>query len=347
VNAIASIVSIDVAVANDDLGSATGSGTDGGWAPTDLARAYDVTPLLRDGWTGQGVTVGVVAGGSFDPADVAAFLKSNGIVREAPTVVQTLEAPSVPFLETTLDVEWTAAMAPAAKVVAYEGPDRSDTALVYTFHEAIARFEAQIVTHSFGEYAPNTAASYDDAALEAAALGITVVASSGDYARANLPSSSSYVTAVGGTVLFGVDGGAWSEEAWKHSGCGATPFPFARPSWQSDQGAGGSRTTADVALVATNASLVFGGKTVYAGGTSLSSPALAGILAVVQSKRAAAGHPSMGWLNAVLYTSPDVQASFHDVVSGCTTNGACAGVGWDEPTGWGSVRATDLAAALP
>jgi kumamolisin len=350
VEAISSVISLDVAVEDDALTQPTLTPRDAGserLTPADVAEAYDVDPLLQAGLDGQGVRIGVVAGGDYAPGDVTTFLEAFSITRAPPQAIQTMEPPVTTFLETTTDVEWASALAPGATVLVYEAPDRSDTSLVFTMHEAIGRAQATVVTDSFGEYASGTSSSYDDAALEAAALGITFVASSGDHQRPNLPSSSPYVTAVGGTVLSSWGDGGVIETAWSSSGCGASSF--AAVSWQAAAAPGASRVTADVALAAANFASLYAGSWGALSGTSLSAPAFASILADVQSSRASQGRPALGWLNSVLYTTPAMQGAFRDITTGCVSGDceACAGPGWDAPSGWGVVRASVLATTAP
>ncbi len=356
VQAISAIVSCDTPAATSDLSPQ--SGTAGSNPPADLATSltpaqisdvYDVTPLTSGGSSGAGVSIGLVSGGVFGSVDVQTFWQSLGIARADPVVVETMEPPSLSVMESTIDVEWSGAMAPEASVTVYEGPDRSDTSLIYTFHEAIGRAEVQIVSDSYGTTEGSrgaaVGAAYDAAAREAAALGITVLASSGDHAVADLPSASPYVTAVGGTVLTFDDGGTgFAEIAWSKSGCGITSFDL--PSWQSAVATGACRVTADVSLNAEDYWTYYLGSWGHAGGTSFSSPIFAGILADVQSARRAAGKPAIGYLNPILYTTAAVQAAFRDITQEGTATYS-AGDGWDPPTGWGVVQAGELTNALP
>jgi kumamolisin len=184
-----------------------------------------------------------------------------------------------------------------------------------------------------------------------AALGITILVASGDSAQPDVPSSSPFVTCVGGTALTLTAAGAVDTEiAWNESGSGVSDT-FTIPSWQEGVvlGSNGMRATADMAM---NAS----GDTPYwsyylaewksYGGTSFAAPSFAGLIAVVNSFRIAQGDPTVGYLNPILYRSPEVQATFRDIVEGSTAKYP-AGPGWDYPTGWGAPRARELAEALP
>jgi len=81
-------------------------------------------------------------------------------------------------------------------------------------------------------------------------------------------------------------------------------------------------------------------------GTSFSAPVFAGLLTVVNGARASQGKPAMGWLNGLLYTTPQVQATFRDITEDGTWRFA-AGPGWDFPTGWGAPDAQGLLSTMP
>lgn len=323
--------------------------------PAQIAHAYDVDDLHALGHRGEGVRIGVVAGATFKFKDLQSFWQSFGITRADPTVVPTMEPIATRYLETTIDTSWAGALAPAAELVVYEGPDARNTSMVYNFNEAIARGEVDVITDSFAHREDSeprqVREQYHHAAMMAAALGITVVAASGDSSETDTPSSSPYVTAVGGTVLgLNAMGEVASEAAWSGSGSGVT-LSFDLPWWQQGivTGSNGKRGVVDVAL---NASPQSGFWTYYLaqwetyGGTSFSSPCFAGIVAVINSYRMSLGLPRVGWLNPALYQVPEVRASFRDIVAGQTPHHASQ-VGWDYPTGWGAPRAHDLAITLP
>jgi kumamolisin len=98
---------------------------------------------------GQGATIGVVCGAGFKRIDVQSFWRSHGIVRSDPTLIETMEPLSTRFTETTLDIEWSGALAPAAQLLVFAGPDAYETSLVYTFNAAIEDGRAQVITDSF------------------------------------------------------------------------------------------------------------------------------------------------------------------------------------------------------
>lgn len=72
-------------------------------------------------------------------------------------------------------------------------------------------------------------------------------------------------------------------------------------------------------------------------GTSLSAPIWASLLTIINEDRLAAGQPSVGFVNPVLYANP---GAFFDITQGtnpgCGTQGFPASPGWDPSTGLGT-----------
>ncbi|WP_031517454.1 carboxypeptidase regulatory-like domain-containing protein [Streptomyces sp. NRRL F-5123] len=250
--------------------------------------------------------------------------------------------------EISLDLDMVSAAAPAAHILLVEAdsPDFEDMAAAVD--EAVA-LGAQYVSNSYGSGYSSTPGSGEDPA-ETTEMdahynhpGVAMIASSGDSAYGvSYPAASQYVTAVGGTSLKkdASTGRGWSESVWHSSsggpGSGCSAYE-PKPAFQGDTGCD-QRTVADVSAVADPATGVavfqsFGGNgwEVY-GGTSASSPIIAGVYAD-------AGAPAAGtYPNSYPYLNP---SSLNDVTSGsngtCTPSYLCtAGPGYDGPTGLGT-----------
>src|SRR6185437_2887869 len=155
--------------------------------------------------------------------------------------------------------------------------------------------------------------------------GIAVVASSGDTGNVvEYPSSSNYVLAVGGTTLqLNSDNSYRGEQVWSGTGSGCSSGEIAN-SWQLDlpnwnaTGCKNSRATVDVSADAnpnTGAAVYItypgnsGGNWYQFGGTSLSSPIIAGVIAL------AGGIPANSNVQQIPYLNYST-SNFHDVTTG-------------------------------
>ncbi|ROW03279.1 hypothetical protein VSDG_01502 [Cytospora chrysosperma] len=101
----------------------------------------------------------------------------------------------------------------------------------------------------------------------------------------------------------------------------------------------GGRAYPDVAAVGDRQVILYGGIWTTVGGTSLSAPVFASALTLINEKRIAAGKPTVGFVNPVLYQHPEV---FNDItvgsIPGCNTTGFVTSKGWDPVSGLGSPK---------
>jgi hypothetical protein len=191
------------------------------------------------------------------------------------------------------------------------------------------------------------------------APGVTFVASTGDFGAAvpQYPAFSPNVVAVGGTTLTlnAKDNSYNTETGWGYyssavgayiaSGGGISQYET-EPAYQQGIQSLGNRTTPDVSLVADPATgawvadpynLPVTKPFEVVGGTSLAAPSWAGLLALVNQGRAAAGKPSLNSVSPTetqqaLYSLP--QADYHVISSG--SNGYQANAGYNLVTGLGT-----------
>jgi len=149
--------------------------------------------------------------------------------------------------------------------------------------------------------------------------------------------------AVGGTTL-AIDPttGARVESAWASTGGGLSAFE-PQPAYQASVQATGRRSAVDVSLDANPSTgvLVYSSGTggwAQVGGTSLSSPVFAGLIAIADQGRALAGRGTLDGATQtlpLLYSAP--AGSFNDI-----TTGSRATPGYDTATGLGSPNAATL-----
>jgi len=252
--------------------------------------------------------------------------------------------------ESSLDIEWSYAIAPKAKIILVEAKSANNNPLWHAVDVAVQN-GATVVSMSFsgGEYSGEVSS---DSHFNV--TGVTFLASSGDGSHGvSYPAASPYVVAVGGTTLHVSGTGVWqSETAWSGSGGGASKYE-SEPSYQASAQTTGKRGVPDVAWDANPSTGVpvysktgFGGWA-EVGGTSVSSPSWAGLIAIANSSRVAAGKTNLTQPQFDLY--PDAETDYHDITSG--SNGSCgaecnAGPGYDFVTGIGSPKANLLIPAL-
>lgn len=100
---------------------------------------------------------------------------------------------------------------------------------------------------------------------------------------------------------------------------------------------GTSRAYPDVSALGLNLATVWLGHALGIGGTSASTPLVAGIITLLNEDRAAIGKKPIGFLNPVFYAHPEM---FNDVTvgsnPGCGTDGFKTAPGWDPVTGLGT-----------
>jgi subtilase family serine protease len=271
-------------------------------------------------------------------------------------------------LEEDLDIEYAHAMAPSAKILLVEACSNSGADLY--FAELVAGIEVTNrgggdISNSWGggEWSGEVGAGADDVFFRYYPTKIVYFASAGDYGwGAQYPSSSPWVVSAGGTTInrdssqnfvsescwSGSGGGVSSYETWQsppdiHNGMGpwsAFQYPFAGQT---------ARQTPDISFDADPNS----GASVYdsygyggwmtIGGTSLASPALAGIVNASKNLLGEASTAAPDFTTAennMIYSQLNSHLAylnnFYDVTTG--SNGVAAGPGYDQCTGVGSVR---------
>ena len=264
--------------------------------------------------------------------------------------------------EIALDVQWAHATAPLARIVLIEAPDASLNSLLGAIRLANAMGPG-VVSMSFGAAEGNWTASVD-AAFGAANMSY-LAATGDDGAAVSWPAVSPKVVAVGGTTLSYSGSGARSETSWSGTGGGTsayTPTPAYQNSTIPGIGLAARRTVADVAFNADPSSgqyvaVIAPGSSaanwVSAGGTSLSTPQWAGLVAVANALRALNAKPALGAPHEVLYgqigaVPVNYASAFADVVKG--SNGSCASClaksGYDPLAGLGTPNAGSLLQVL-
>jgi len=169
--------------------------------PADFATIYDLNPLYNDGTTGNGVSFAIAARSNIRLSDVAAFRSLAGLVPNSPAVILAGGDPGLVANdqdESTLDVEWSGAVAPAAAVKLVVAASTAttygvDLAAAYIVNHAAA----PVVSLSYGscEQEMGTAelAFYNSLWEQAASEGMSVFVASGDAGAAGCSSGADII----------------------------------------------------------------------------------------------------------------------------------------------------------
>ncbi|KAJ7508953.1 family S53 protease-like protein [Mycena galericulata] len=283
--------------------------------------------------------------------------------------------------EADLDIEYTTGIATDVPIQFLSvGGNNFATSLLdtTTFLDGVAS-PPTVMTTSYGStessFGSSMATKICNGYMALGTRGISVLFASGDGGvRGNhdttsvcadntfmpvFPAACPFVTAVGSTQGFG------PEKAINFTGGGFSNV-FATPSYQTTAVAGFLKTVPanfagtfnkagrgypDVAVQGWNFEIVDAGETGLVGGTSASSPTMAGIIALINDQLIAAGKPVLGFLNPFIYST--ASTAFTDITIGHNSGFVCpassvafdAVAGWDALTGFGSPVFSKLLAA--
>jgi kumamolisin len=334
----------------------------------EIARIYNF-PTQYDG-TGQ--TIGVLEfGGGYNPAELATYFSAARLpmpqISDVPVNGASNKPGDLADGQVTLDIEIIGSIAPKANIRMYFSQFTSKG-----FADAVRQAVADGVSViSIGWGQPESQwnaqeARMIDASLHTAAeRGVTVIVAAGDGGvtdgvkdgkpHVDFPASSPWVLAVGGTKVVASAHQLVSETVWNDNAMGATGGGvselFDRPAWQADvrgplrkDGKPG-RAIPDVAAIAAPSSgalILLGGRKTAIGGTSLSAPVWAGLIALVNQGLGR----NVGYLNPLLYEKAGPAGVLRSITKGDnsvgTVKGYSAGPGWNPVAGWGSPDGTKL-----
>jgi kumamolisin len=275
-------------------------------------------------------------------------------------------------VEVTMDIELAAALAPGAEIVVYMAPN-TEQGIFNAVSKALGGKEKLpcAISLSWGEPEIGVSEAYlhcvDEVLRDAAMLGVTVCASSGDTGAMNdspdgkpavsFPASSPHVLSCGGSTVERANG-SLQESAWNctlHGIHGATgggvSRKFETPRWQKGHavplGPTGNegRGVPDVAGPADphcGCAIIVGGECCSSAGTSAVAPIWAALVACINTELNA----RCGFITPLLYKlSESNPKPMREITKG--NNGFYhAGPGWNACTGLGSPIGERLVEAL-
>ncbi len=271
-----------------------------------------------------------------------------------------------------LDIEVAGATAPGARIAVYFGSNSDQgflDAINAAIHDSVRN--PSVISISWGSpentWTPQTIDAFNAAFHDAALLGLSVCVAAGDggssdgesdhHRHVELPASSPWVLACGGTTLVADTSGIQSETVWNdgtNGGAtgGGVSSHFSRPKYQSkvnvptptgtvNKTGRGVPDVAAVADPATGYDVTVNGESGVVGGTSAVAPFWAALIALCNEQLGR----NLGWFHPALYGTVTQHHALHDIIAG--TNGAYhAAIGWDPCTGLGSPDGQAILAVL-
>ena len=320
--------------------------TPAGWTPANLEEAYNLPYSSK----GSGQIVAIVD--AYDNPNVASDLAEYRSYFGLPTANFTKynqdgqqgsypEANQNWGLEIDLDVEMVSASCPNCTIYLIEANSNSASDLGTSEAEAVT-LGAHIVSNSYSGTG-DSESNYDTP-------GVTYLASSGDYGYSLYqPATFDSVVSIGGTLLSKGGGKrGWTEVVWNipkdgyATAGGCSSLNETKPSWQKNPGCK-FRTGNDVSAVAWD--VVEYDSYYYAGwfeigGTSVSSPLLAGVFALAGNASSQDGGKAF-WTMSSQKRAKDLFQITSGKNGTCTPKYLCtAGTGeyedYSGPTGWGT-----------
>jgi kumamolisin len=356
-----------------------GPGGQNGVAATEFASRYSF-PASVNGTqlNGAGQTLAIIElGGGFRMSDLKVFFDEIGSPVPSVTAISVDHAGNRPTTpdsadgEVMLDLEVAGAVVPQAQFAVYFGPNHGDKGFLDAISAAVhdSQRNPRVISISWGEpedlLPQQSIDSYHELFTEAAALGITVIAASGDHGTAdedathwdnkihvNHPTSDSLVLGCGGTQVQDGEDVVWNDGTpfdasvpggggWAGGGGISVVFPV--PDYQKqanlpvsiDTGNPG-RGVPDIAMSATNYFTRVDRFEGASGGTSAVAPLMAALVGRLNQAK----QKPVGFINPFLYANTE-KSIVRDVTSGTNTitntvKGYDAGPGWDACTGLGA-----------
>jgi pseudomonalisin len=229
--------------------------------PADYATIYNLKPLYAAGKNGSGASIAIVGRSNINLSDVSSFRSTSGLIANQPTVILDGANPGLVSGdqdESTLDVEWSGAVAPGAAVKFVVAASTSTSDGVDLSAQYIVNNKtATVMSTSYGSceayMGSGEMAFYNSLWQQAASEGISSFVSSGDSGAAgcngggsssgsmagvNGLCSSPYSTCVGGTEFNEGSGNYWSSTNGTGGGSALSYIP--EKVWNESASDGGS-----------------------------------------------------------------------------------------------------------
>lgn len=331
-----------------------------GYTPCQIINGYNLNNIKfpENQIPGTGVNIVIILAYSNPKMqnDLDIFCKKYGILAPKLNILKIKKnttSNSGWNVESCIDTQWISAIAPGANITVIEAPsdDKNDLIDAVKYAENL---NPDIISMSWGF--PEYEGILKNNIFKK--KNIIYIAASGDSNNIQYPASSPDVIAVSATNLYLNKNCSYNTEvAWTDSGCGYSSY-FPIPPYQSniqninskfrsisDISIEGGSETGCVIYNSSDGASGFSGES----GTSVSTPIMAGIMAVVIQLRNCQNKPKLGssvsngkyCVQQILYSTlqnfPIYNNIFHDITQGSSGNYQTLS-GYDNPTGLGTPK---------
>ena len=322
------------------------------YTPAQIKKAYNV-PVIQKLPNVRKVVIAIVSAfhNPYLNTDMAAFSSRFNLPRCDLSVYNLGGNSFVPgwAVETTLDVQWSFAINPNAKIILVEARSNNFNDMANAVKYA-NRFNPDVVSMSWGQADSGNSPSWTNICNNNKTC---YLASSGNSNRQGFPSVTPNIMSIGGTSLYLNNlNERLYEKPWSLSGSGFSAS-FSKPSYQPilSSNKRNRRMVPDVCSVGdpnTGVVIVANKKPYRAGGTSLSAPLTAGIISLAIQNRLNNNKSTLttipGLSNSIqplLYNPLIYDICFNDITSGAS-GGNVAKYGFDLATGLGTINSGNL-----
>lgn len=341
-----------------------------GTLATGVAKPFDFP--VQHGCNGAGYTAAVVIDDPVNTSYLATYLSAAGITQTGTVTNEAIDGGgSGDDVETDLDVQTIAGLAPGANIIVYHVGSLADQNIEDGYNQILTDGKAAAVNSSFGA-CESSDTSFESAtnsiAEQGAAEGVEFSASSGDTGSnecglfntskgVSTPAGDPYFSSIGGVNFTYTSAGVLTSVTEGSSSCsdgltttctggGGVSTVVALPTWQS--GIAGvitsGRNQPDISLPFDPVAVYNGSWGEYLG-TSWSSPASVALF--LEADELHGGR--LGWMNPNLY-SLFSQTGYSSYYTPCTSgsNGAysCNANQYNQAAGIGAPKGWALANAL-
>jgi subtilase family serine protease len=328
-------------------------GPQDGIGPATIATAFDFP--VQHGYDGTGRSAAIIIDSDVKDTDLTTYwthfnIPHTGTVTREAVLKGKVGKYTSGQKEATLDTETITGLAPGADVIIYITEELNHVTRDAAANQIVSDNKVAVVNMSFGQ-PENIDKTFEADLIAGNALGITFVASGGDYGsdggKVLVPAAEPHVLAVGGTELTANKSTDEfiSEVAWPHSGGGVSKL-FSIPQYQVGVlglASKKKRNLPDIAFPAYNDSRFVNGAWDTVAGTSWSSPTYVALQLEIDHFQ----NTRFGWVNPSIYTvfQADEYKDFFDITKGSNGLYKCK-TGYDNVTGIGSPEGWILAGDL-